>query len=94
MTYEEQYEEETGTLAKVDISHNNTPWLVNSDAYVEWLKWIVTSNIAELDVEHRRRVAAEELLHKCRACDKQSPLTCSECIDWSAWQSIKQEAGG
>ncbi len=44
---------------------------------------------AEAEYERRRRVAAEELLHECRGCDKQSPLTCNECAYWKAWQLIK-----
>jgi hypothetical protein len=92
MTYEDQYEEETGVSAKVDISHNNIPWLVNSDAYVEWLKWIATSTITELDIEHRRRVAAEAVVMymKSRRLDGFISLNFPQYL---SWQSIIKEAG-
>ncbi len=52
---------------------------------------------AEAMAWKRRCEAAEELWHECRGCDKQSPLTCNECVYWKAWQLIKypsiKEAG-
>ena len=84
MTLEEQYKEETGNESKYgeEIGIWGAAAGEYSKYYVAWLE-------STLDIEHRRRVAAEAII-------KRLPLSNTNhyCPDlYEAWQSIIKEAG-
>jgi len=83
MTLEEQYKEETGNESKYgeEIGIWGAAAGEYSKYYVAWLE-------ATLDLEHRRRVAAEAVI-LCRECYTVDRV--NELI--KNWQSIIKEAG-
>jgi len=72
MTYEEQYTKETGKHSYIEHRHN----YAISESFRHWLE-------NKLDIEHRRRVAAEELRDECVCCHDDN---CKGCILLYNWQ--------
>ena len=85
MTLEEQYKEETGNESKYgeEIGIWGAAAGEYSKYYVAWLE-------STLDLEHRRRVAAERYLKSIEYIHGNTPLQESHRDEW---QSIIKEVG-
>ena len=75
MQYKDQYREEKRICEFSTVGNI----LHYTDDYVKWLE-------NKLDIEHRRRVAAEKVIAN-------EDIRLDDDEDYNNWQSIKQEAG-
>ena len=90
MTLEEQYKEETGNESK--YGEEIGIW---GAAAGEYRKYYVAWLESTLDLEHRRRVAAEAVIEKCKHCvwHNHAGVCPDKCEPYIKWQSIIKEAG-